>query len=107
MYARMIHAHDGTKTSQPYGQKHQYILSIDRRGLNEHLISLVDKDSNVNYHFDTKFVSGDFDKGDLTFENKEKGNIERSGDLILGCDGAYSAIRKSLMKKVRMDYSQV
>ena len=30
-----------------------------------------------------------------------------SGDLILGCDGAHSTVRKAMMKAVRLDYSQI
>ena len=28
-------------------------------------------------------------------------------DLVIGCDGAYSAVRKEMMRKPRFNYSQV
>jgi len=34
------------------------------------------------------------------------GTVRRSADLIIGCDGAYSAVRAQMMRSVRMDYSQ-
>ena len=61
----------------------------------------------MKYHFEHKYIQGDFDNGHVTFENKE-GDVEKvAGDLFVGCDGAYSAVRRNLMRKVRMDYSQV
>ena len=30
----------------------------------------------------------------------------KTADFIIGCDGAYSALRNHMMKHVRMDYSQ-
>lgn len=32
--------------------------------------------------------------------------VTTSGRLVVGCDGAYSAVRKQLMKTTRLDYSQ-
>jgi len=106
MYARMIHSHDGTRSSQPYGKEGECILSIDRRGLNEHLITLVDQLPNVTYHFKHKYMEGDFDAGTCTFHMDGGSVVNAHGDLIVGCDGSYSAVRRSLMKKVCMDYSQ-
>lgn len=106
MYARMIHAHDGKRTPIPYGKKNQYILSIDRRELNEHLISLVDTVDNVSYHFCDRFISADFDKCQATFVGSN-GKYVEEGDLIVGCDGTFSSVRHQLMKTTRMNYSQV
>ncbi|XP_057304327.1 kynurenine 3-monooxygenase-like [Hydractinia symbiolongicarpus] len=105
MYARMIHGYNGKRMPIPYGKEDQYILSIDRRELNEHLIGLVDENKNVNYHFCDKFIAANFEKGEVTFESKDGRHIEQA-DLIVGCDGAFSGIRRQLMKTARMDYSQ-
>ena len=106
MYARMLHSHSGVRTPMPYGKEGQYISSIDRRLLNEHLISLVDSNPNVNYYFNDKFVASNLKTGVATFENAS-GRHDESGHLIIGCDGAFSNIRKELMKITRMNYSQV
>ena len=108
MYARMIHSHDGMQTPIPYGKKDQYILSIDRRKLNEHLISLVEKHPNVEFHFDAKCTNANIKECRVETEltkTKEQDKIE--GDLIVGCDGSYSNIRRQLMKLNRMNFSQV
>ena len=39
MYSRMLHDTKGNMTSAPYGKKSQCILSIDRRFLNELLLT--------------------------------------------------------------------
>ena len=106
MYARMLHSHSGVRTPMPYGKEGQYISSIDRRLLNEHLISLVDSNPNVNYYFNDKLVASNLKTGVATFENAS-GRHDESGHLIIGCDGTFSNIRKELMKITRMNYSQV
>ena len=108
MYARMIHSHDGKQTPIPYGKKDQYILSIDRRKLNEHLITLVEKNPNVQFHFDAKCTSANIKECRVTTElTTTKEQVDNHGDLIVGCDGSFSRIRKQLMKLNRMNYSQV
>ena len=106
MYARMLHSHNGNCTPIPYGRKDQCILSVDRRKLNEHLINLAEKNPNINYHFQSKFVSSDFDQGRITIE-KNGEQSDHYTDLIIGCDGAYSAIRQQLLKTTKMNYTQV
>ena len=32
--------------------------------------------------------------------------VTRTADLVIGCDGAYSAVRGQMMKVTRIDYSQ-
>ena len=116
MHSRMIHSHDGTRTPIPYGTKDQYILSIDRRKLNEHLISLVEKHPNVEFHFDAKCTNANIKETCVTFQQTRSSMkpgedstkpFDVEGDLIVGCDGSFSGIRKQLMKLNRMNYSQV
>jgi 2-polyprenyl-6-methoxyphenol hydroxylase-like FAD-dependent oxidoreductase len=33
-------------------------------------------------------------------------HVEESADVVLGCDGAFSSVRKALMRKSGFDYSQ-
>jgi kynurenine 3-monooxygenase len=107
MYARMIHDLDGRRRPIQYGTKDQYIMSVDRRRLNELLLSAAEKYASVSVHFEHKLISCDFDKGELEFDELSSGQVKRyHGDLIVGCDGAYSAVRSSLMRYVRLDYSQ-
>lgn len=107
MYGRMIHDIHGNRTAIYYGRKDQYIMSVDRRRLNEILLSAAEKYPNVQLHFDHKLLSCDFEKGESVFERSGgKAEVAEKADLIIGCDGAFSAVRALIMKSTRMYYSQ-
>lgn len=41
------------------------------------------------------------------FVNSDKDqSVTKTFDLVIGCDGAYSALRKQMMKLSRFDYQQ-
>ncbi|CAF0845730.1 unnamed protein product [Didymodactylos carnosus] len=108
MYARMIHDLDTRTHPIPYGtSKDQHILSIDRRILNELLLTEADKYPNITIHFEHKFFSWDPDQKKAVFydgngERREFSNL----DAIIGCDGSYSAVRNALMKFEKINFSQ-
>ncbi|XP_071962180.1 kynurenine 3-monooxygenase-like [Antedon mediterranea] len=106
MNARKIHDINGKLSAQAYGTKDQYILSIDRRKLNETLLSAAESNSNVTLHFKHKFIKADLDEGKAVFLNSDGQEVEAHADLIVGCDGAYSALRRHIMRTTRFDYSQ-
>eukprot|EP00112_Aurelia_sp_Birch-Aquarium-sp1_P019864 Seg50.11 transcript_id=Seg50.11/GoldUCD/mRNA.D3Y31 product="Kynurenine 3-monooxygenase" protein_id=Seg50.11/GoldUCD/D3Y31 len=106
MYARMIHSHSGEQTPIPYGKKHQHILSVDRRKLNELLIDVSEKNPKVHYHFKHKIIGADLDAATLKIADSNGEEKSQTGDLVVGCDGAFSALRKQLMRKMRMDFNQ-
>ncbi|CAH1261559.1 KMO [Branchiostoma lanceolatum] len=121
MYARMIHDLNGTLRPIPYGKSDQYIMSVDRRKLNETLLTAAEERPDVTLHFQHKLISCDLEKGKLSFkiapahDDDSRGQVyERNGgadvevttDLIMGNDGAYSAIRKHMVKRPRFNYSQ-
>ncbi|KAE8601988.1 hypothetical protein XENTR_v10013852 [Xenopus tropicalis] len=107
MRARMIHSVKGRKSSIPYGKQHQYILSVDRANLNKELLSAAEKYSNVTMHFEHKLRDCNVDSGTMTFLNNMENIIEKKADLIVGCDGAFSVVRKQFMRKSRFNYSHV
>lgn len=120
MHARMIHDLNGNKRKIPYGKEDQCILSVSRRFLNELLISEAEKYPNVTLHFNSKFTHSNLSKGELTFQkavhsivqddnNNEEfkwEDIDQHADVVLGCDGAYSAVRRQMVKLLLLDYSQ-
>ncbi|XP_057365816.1 kynurenine 3-monooxygenase-like [Daphnia carinata] len=107
MESRMIHRVDGSTYQIPYGKKGQCIYSVGRRFVNEVLLNAAEKLPNVHFNFAHKMVDSDLDKGTMTFKNLNNGEIvETNADLILGTDGAYSAVRKQFMKRARFNYSQ-
>ncbi|RCN49015.1 hypothetical protein ANCCAN_04892 [Ancylostoma caninum] len=117
LYARLIHNKDGkTFSRQPYGQPGQHIVSINRRHLNEVMITQAEKSSKVKFFFEHKVRSVDLDKKELivTFVGGSKiprfgspspstkeADIRVKGDLVIACDGAYSAVRRSLATQPR------
>lgn len=107
MEARMIHKLDGSTYQIPYGKKGQCIYSVGRRFVNEVLLNAAEKYPNVHFNFSHKLLDSDLDKGSMTFKNGKSNEIVKAeADLILGTDGAYSALRKEFMKRPRFNYSQ-
>ncbi|WPG97286.1 kynurenine 3-monooxygenase [Acrodontium crateriforme] len=129
MHGRMIHGQDGhgnlTEESQSYDNHGRYIRAVDRGALNKMLLDELETLPNVKLLFHHKLTGADFNRRKAWFEQKGvsrssspenhsfEGNplkrareIEVDFDLILGCDGAYSAARFHLMKFVHMDYEQ-
>ncbi len=71
---------------------------------------------NVTFFFNHKITGADFKKNKAWFEVREAGaagqgketrEVEADFDLMIGADGAHSAVRYHLMKYERMDYQQV
>jgi len=62
----------------------------------------------VNLHFEHKLIAADLEKGHLTFRciGSDDQRLEVDADHIIGSDGAYSAVRRELMKRPRFDFSQ-
>uniref|UniRef100_A0AC34Q523 Kynurenine 3-monooxygenase n=1 Tax=Panagrolaimus sp. JU765 TaxID=591449 RepID=A0AC34Q523_9BILA len=106
MFARLVHDQDGKTTHrQPYGQPGEHIVSINRRHLNEVMITEAEKYPNVKFYFEHKVIKADPKKGTLTV-NFDGTQFDVDGDMILACDGAYSAVRRSLMAYPLFQFSQ-
>ncbi|KAF8981718.1 kynurenine 3-monooxygenase, mitochondrial precursor [Entomortierella lignicola] len=108
MRGRMLHiGKEGRLISQNYGVHGECINSVDRAKLNEDLITAAEAMSNVTISFNLALKRADLDKGILELQNKETNEIVKAeADLIIGCDGAYSSVRNSLMRYVRLDFAQ-
>lgn len=101
MNGRMMHDQAGELTFQPYGKEGQFINSVSRAQLNELLIESAEK-AGVEVLFDHKCSDINFETSTIEFENGR--HIE--SDLIIGTDGAFSAIRKKLQFTDRFNFSQ-
>lgn len=106
MHSRMIHGLNGKQSPIPYGKKGQYILSVDRANLNKELLSEAETYSNMKLNFNHKLLDWSPETGAMTFASPEGNQEEIQADLIVGCDGAFSAIRKQFMRRSRFNYSQ-
>ena len=106
MYGRMIHNMDGTKVYQPYGEGQQAIYSVSRAELNRILMTTAESYNNVNLQFDTKCSSINVRENKIELAQKNGEKVELQPDLIMGADGAFSAVRSSLQRTSRFNYSQ-
>ncbi|XP_053625189.1 kynurenine 3-monooxygenase isoform X1 [Plodia interpunctella] len=108
MYARKIHRLDGSTYEIPYDARtNQSIFSVGRNYLNSALLKESDKYKNVEKYFNHKLVEANLKRGSLQFlKTDTKETIEVQADLIIGADGAFSAVRRAMMKEPLFDYSQ-
>lgn len=100
MHGRVIHDRKGNLNFQPYGKQGQYINSVSRSGLNIVLMDEAEK-LGVKFHFDQRVEKVDLDKTSIVFPDGAK-----QFDLIIGADGAFSAVRGALQFTDRFDFSQ-
>ncbi|OIW28114.1 kynurenine 3-monooxygenase [Coniochaeta ligniaria NRRL 30616] len=120
MRGRMIHGRrpngDFFEQPQDYDIHGRTIYAVDRGELNKRLLDILERMPNVTFHFNHKLSGADFRKCRAWFEVQGKENpatatgrakeIEVGFDLMIGADGAHSAVRYHMMKYVRMDYHQ-
>ena len=110
MNGRMIHDKEGNTFLSNYsGRSHEYINSISRGDLTGLLMTEAEKLDNVSIHFNRKCTAVDFEKTTASFYNYEsKKEFIEDADIIIGTDGAGSAMRKSyyLGKKFLFSFSQ-
>lgn len=101
MHGRMMHDKQGKLSSFAYGKEGQFINSVSRSGLNIVLMNEAEKLS-VQFRFDQRIQKVDFEKTQLFVEGKSG----EAFDLIIGADGAFSAVRGSFQFTDRFDYEQ-
>ena len=114
MSARMIHSISGECSKQYYGCNEQSIYSVDRLKLNKLLLSAAKACPNVNLHFEHQLVRADLNEKRLLFTTTtrtESGEVENSdleveSNFIVGCDGAFSCVRRQMMRWGKMNYKQ-
>ncbi len=108
MHGRMMHGLDSELTFQPYSANPEdAINSVSRSDLNLTLLDAADAHENVTLHFDRRCVSVDLDQPVAVFEASDRGMFEEiKPDLIIGTDGAFSAVRAQMQKTDRFNYSQ-
>ena len=108
MHGRKMHDTAGQLTFQPYGEEDQSIFSVSRGGLNIELINIADQYESLNFHFGYKCLGVEAASTSAHFEHRGTGeHLTVKADRIFGTDGAFSAVRRSLMKTLpRFSYSQ-
>jgi len=93
MRGRTLHSPTGALAYQSYSADGtRAINSISRAGLNHALLDRAEETPGVRLHFSRRLVGVDAETGELTFDD---GDTARA-DVVLGADGAYSAVRRSI-----------
>jgi kynurenine 3-monooxygenase len=97
MRGRMIHDKLGELHFAPYDvDPNKCINSIGRAALNSTVIEAAVRNPNVHVHFNRKCVDVDLESPTARFESGEAA----SGDAIIGVDGAFSAVRAAMQRKI-------
>jgi len=104
MKGRMIHDQNSELTFQPYGKEGQFINSVSRAGLNMLLINSAES-LGVKFNFEHFCLDVDLENTIVKLENSSQAK-KVSSDLIIGADGAFSAVRFAMQMTDRFNYSQ-
>ncbi len=103
---RMVHDRLGKLAYQAYSADgSKAINSISRHGLNSLLLDAAEDEKGVTICFRHRAVHADPEAGEISFESPE-GRHTATHDVVIGADGAYSAVRDAIVRGERADYSQ-
>ncbi len=112
MRGRMIHplTADGAPAPlvlQPYSSNpDDAINSVSRGGLNMTLLDAAEATPGVTIRFQQRCTDADLAEPAGLFVGPGGETSRVSGDLLVGADGAYSAVRLRMMQNDRFEYSQ-
>ncbi|KAJ3482867.1 hypothetical protein NLG97_g7453 [Lecanicillium saksenae] len=117
MRGRMIHGKKSSgalyEVAQDYDLHGRCNLAMDRGALNARLLDALEDLPNVELFFNHKLTGADFRKRKAWIEDRDRlspsgraREIEIDFDIMIGADGAHSAVRYHMMKFSRMDYQQ-
>ncbi|MEV4062941.1 FAD-dependent oxidoreductase [Nonomuraea dietziae] len=105
MPGRMMHAIDGALTFQPYSADGSHAInSISRAALNRKLLDAAEAHPNVRARFGHRLAG--IGNGTLEFETDGGPVTEKGQQVVIGADGAYSAVRARLQALQGTDFSQ-
>lgn len=104
MPKRVIHGLDGSQKLQAYGKPGQSLYSVSRNGLNDSIKEYIRKaNKGVAMHFGYTLVSIDR-HGKCVFHTSTNQEHVEVFDLVIGADGAYSAVRDNILKQGRINF---
>ena len=107
MPGRMLHSAAGATTYVPYSaDPSRAIVSFSRSALNMMLLRAAASHPNVELYFDHRCTGLDEQRGSAVFEWQDGTRVEAQADLVVGADGAFSAVRSHMERRERFEYSQ-
>jgi kynurenine 3-monooxygenase len=97
MHGRMIHTGTGEQSFRPYSaNRDEAINSISRGELNAVLLDVAEKTPGVTVQFGYRLREVDPGTGQLSFVTSDDHRRRPRADIVLACDGSYSAVRQSV-----------
>ncbi len=107
MRGRMIHHLSGDVELQPYSQNpDEFIRSVSRSELNRRLLLEAGHRESIRLHFETRCDAVDLQTGILDLQSETIPAFTHQADIIIGADGAGSAIRRSLEQQTKLAVEQ-
>jgi kynurenine 3-monooxygenase len=108
MKGRMIHSTEGALNFQPYGtEPNQAIYSISRAALNMVLLDAATECPGVRLFFHERCTHLDLETGAVEFAHGDSSRKSVVEDrVVLGADGAFSAVRQRMQRLDRFNYRQ-
>ncbi|KAK8140768.1 kynurenine 3-monooxygenase, mitochondrial precursor, partial [Beauveria asiatica] len=94
------------EVSQDFDALGRTNFAIDRAALNANILDCIDALPNVKLFFNHKLIHVDFHNCTALVEDRDwlSQSVEVKFDIMLGADGAHSAVRYHMMNISRMDY---
>jgi kynurenine 3-monooxygenase len=106
MRGRMVHDRAGVLAYQAYSADgSKAINSVSRHGLNGLLLDAAEAQMRVTICFEERAVAAGADAGELTLD-APAGRHTVTHEVVIGADGAYSAVREAIVRTERADYRQ-
>jgi kynurenine 3-monooxygenase len=107
MRGRVMHSVSGQLTFMPYGKDEtEFINSVSRAELNIALMNSAEK-AGVIIHFNERCTGFDLRTGVVHLQNEEtRTQSVANSNVVIGTDGASSAIRAEMLKLPRFNFSQ-
>jgi kynurenine 3-monooxygenase len=107
MRGRMMHSVTGELTFMPYGKDEtEFINSVSRADLNIALMNAAEK-TGVTLHFNERCTGFDLRSGAVHLRNEDTGDESVvESRIVIGTDGATSAVRTEMLKLPRFNFSQ-
>jgi kynurenine 3-monooxygenase len=108
MRGRMMHSLRGELAFQPYGTEASHVInSVSRAELNIALLNAAEKCGNVRLVFGRRCTGVDLDSATVSVTDVATGETAAvGGDVMVGADGAFSAVRQQMQRLDRFDYEQ-
>ncbi|HVR98102.1 MAG TPA: NAD(P)/FAD-dependent oxidoreductase [Thermoanaerobaculia bacterium] len=108
LWGRAVHTGTGTVTYQPYGKDDDEVIhSFSRCDLNRFLLDTAEAEPTLSLHLDKRCVEIEKETAAAVVRDSRTGETTRvEADILIGADGAYSAVRRMMMVRERIDYHQ-